>query len=283
MKKLIFSICVLMSVNAFAQNVGVNKTNPAQPLDVNGNVNVDGNLLVNGTAGTPGQVLTTNSSGATSWATGNEFRKIASFTNSGSFTVPAGVTRIYIEALGAGGGGGYYGGGAGGTYIEGVQDVTPGATITITLGVGGAPAPDNIAPAGSGTSTTVTGSGLSMTARGGFGATSNTAGNSAVMLLTNSSYLQHVGGTGNPNTTTYTQKNSTTFVVVTKFGSGGGVWPDYSNRNEGLEVTFTEGSSPLYVGYNGSAIGGSAPGLGGGGGDIGFGQRGGNGMAIIRY
>lgn len=65
MKSILTIALLLFFAIVSAQNVGVNKTNPAQPLEVAGNVNVDGNLLVNGTAGKAGEVLTTNAAGAT--------------------------------------------------------------------------------------------------------------------------------------------------------------------------------------------------------------------------
>jgi len=64
------------------------------------------------------------------------------FTSSGTFTVPAGVYRIYAEAWGGGGGGGKINtylppGGGGGGYSAGWINVTPGQTITATVGSGG--------------------------------------------------------------------------------------------------------------------------------------------------
>lgn len=63
------------------------------------------------------------------------------FTSTGTFTVPAGVYRIYAEAWGGGGSGsvGNTGcGGAAGGYSAGWINVTPGQTITATIGAGGA-------------------------------------------------------------------------------------------------------------------------------------------------
>lgn len=71
-------------------------------------------------------------------------------TASGTFTVPAACTSIYVQAWGAAGGGsGFMGfaesvGGAGG-FIDGTLSVTPGDTITVWLGQGG-----DIAQEGSG-------------------------------------------------------------------------------------------------------------------------------------
>jgi len=62
-----------------------------------------------------------------------------------TFTVPPGVTTVYVTMCGGGGGGGggsinYSGGhgGGAGTYFKKPVTVTPGATYTITVGAGGA-------------------------------------------------------------------------------------------------------------------------------------------------
>jgi hypothetical protein len=69
-----------------------------------------------------------------------------SFTSSGTFTVPAGVTTVQVEAWGGGGAGGGTnssanrggGGGAGGSFTRNTSvAVTPGASITVTVGAGG--------------------------------------------------------------------------------------------------------------------------------------------------
>ncbi|MEO8590336.1 MAG: hypothetical protein ABI432_13260, partial [Flavobacteriales bacterium] len=63
----------------------------------------------------------------------------ATFTTSGTFIVPAGVTSITVELVGAGGSGGGNGGGGGGGggYAKGTITVTPGASIPIVVGAGG--------------------------------------------------------------------------------------------------------------------------------------------------
>src|SRR3954469_22605891 len=67
------------------------------------------------------------------------------FTTSGTYTVPAGVTSITVEVWGGGGAGGGYqtfkntfaGGGSGGGYVRTVMSVTAGQTYTVTVGAGG--------------------------------------------------------------------------------------------------------------------------------------------------
>ena len=68
------------------------------------------------------------------------------FTSSDTFTVPAGVTTVYVTGSGggggggSGGGGGNSGGGGGGAEATTTQPVTvtPGSAITVTIGAGGA-------------------------------------------------------------------------------------------------------------------------------------------------
>jgi len=64
------------------------------------------------------------------------------FTSSGTFTVPSGITTVYITMVagGAGGGGGTTSGGGGGAgewIINEPLTVTPSAELTVTIGAGG--------------------------------------------------------------------------------------------------------------------------------------------------
>ena len=67
------------------------------------------------------------------------------FTSSGNWTVPAGVTSVTVEAWGGGGAGGGQnqnsdggGGGGGGAYVRSTSiAVTPGDTIAVSVGAGG--------------------------------------------------------------------------------------------------------------------------------------------------
>jgi hypothetical protein len=61
------------------------------------------------------------------------------YTGSGTFVVPDGVTSIHVELIGAGGNG-YLnggGGGGGGAYAAGTFTVVPGTSYSITVGEGG--------------------------------------------------------------------------------------------------------------------------------------------------
>ncbi len=102
-----------------------------------------------GMAGAPGATGQTGPQGAQGPAGPGGVQGLKEITTNGTFTVPAGVTRLLVEAWGAGGGGGGDGGmatiaggggGAGGNggYARGVVEVTPGATLEIVVGEGGA-------------------------------------------------------------------------------------------------------------------------------------------------
>jgi hypothetical protein len=64
-----------------------------------------------------------------------------SFTSSGTFSVPSGVTAVDVLVVAGGGGGGFDqggGGGAGGLIFRPGFTVTPGGTVSVTVGDGGA-------------------------------------------------------------------------------------------------------------------------------------------------
>lgn len=93
------------------------------------------------------------------------------FLSSGNFTVPAGVTTVWVTMCGGGGSGaargsdGAGGGGAGGYTIKRAVNVTPGATITVTIGAGGA----GVIPGNSGNNGNATSFGSESVAGGGRG------------------------------------------------------------------------------------------------------------------
>lgn len=275
----LFFVCCLSYV--YGQNVGINKANPAQPLDVNGNVNVDGKILFNGVQGAAGQVLSTSATGATVWAGRSDFNYVKGFTQNGSFTVPAGVTRIMVEAWGAGGGGSSGGGGGAGMYLQSIQTVTPGQVLTVTTGTGGANASTYPGSASDGTVTTVTGTApfINLTAAGGKGAFSTTPGYTTRYGVSDGIYIQFIGQCGDANTFSYTQKNSTSYAIIRKYGDGGAAGPDYSRRSQGQTISYNENTgatlesnTPTFAPY---------PGGGGGGGSLGV--DGANGMVNIWY
>ena len=91
--------------------------------------------------GTSGNVLTSN---GTAWVSSraSPIPTTQVFPSNGTFTIPAGVTKVRVTVVGGGGGGGnpgttYSGGGGGGTAIKTITGLTPGGTVTVTVGTGG--------------------------------------------------------------------------------------------------------------------------------------------------
>jgi hypothetical protein len=74
------------------------------------------------------------------------FSNLNIYDESGTFVVPANITKIYVRAWGGGGGGGAGqnggagGGGGAGGYAEKIIAVTPAAEMTVTIGAAGAAA-----------------------------------------------------------------------------------------------------------------------------------------------
>jgi hypothetical protein len=130
--------------------------------------------------GNAGKFLTTDGAGSVTWANpGDPVSGTATFTSSGTWTAPAGVTTVTVSMAGGGGGGGGQdtgggggGGGGGGQRYSTSSTVVPGTTYTVTVGTGGA---WNVSGgAGGGTSTfngiNATGGAGGISAGGGEGA-----------------------------------------------------------------------------------------------------------------
>jgi hypothetical protein len=103
---------------------------------------------------------------------------ITQFNATGTYTAPAGCTRVLVQLVGGGGGAsGYCESGGGGGYAEGMFPLSAGTSVTVTVGSGGAATTyNNVGGTGG---TTSFGSYISATGGGG--------GNS---------YLNHAGGHG---------------------------------------------------------------------------------------
>lgn len=114
-------------------------------------------LAGNGTAqvneiapGTSGNVLTSNGSAWQSSALpAGGFSNMQVFTASGTFTIPAGITKVKVTVVGGGGNGanaqgsynvsiGSFGGGGGGASIKVVTGLISGNTVSVTVGGAGA-------------------------------------------------------------------------------------------------------------------------------------------------
>jgi hypothetical protein len=279
---------------ASSQNIGIGTPTPVEKLDVNGNINVNGTIKVNGVDGSAGQVLMKNNAGTLVWGNPEEFKNFVSFVSgSGNWTIPAGVTKVYIEAWGGGGGGSWYAGGGGGGYVCGIITVTPGASVSYAVGAEGTGGGAN---GGNGVSSSVTytPSSAAYTANGGFGATLNTGivfpGSGGPFAATGTISFAGVNGmSGHPSIVNIVQSSATAFFETCTGGHGG----------DGANFGGKGGRGGYYV-FNNSTLGtsrassgsnGSRPGGGGGAGYIGTittagffgGSSGGSGMVVIRY
>ncbi|MEK8180954.1 LamG-like jellyroll fold domain-containing protein [Flavobacterium buctense] len=169
------------------------------------------------------------------------------YTNSGTFTAPAGVSTIQVEAYGGGGGGGFggtsnrdgAGGGGGGGYSRNISvPVIAGTTYTITIGASGTGAISSASPNGvSGGNTTAVFGATTITANGGIGGFGYSNGGAGGIGGTGSTFNGGSGGAG-----------------LNGIGSGGGGGGGGTTNNGGI------GSVP-----NGGAAGGGNAGAGGNG------------------
>lgn len=191
--------------------------------------------------------------GATGASGGGAAPKSTSLLTSGTgatYNVPAGITAIIVEVVGAGGGGGgaargssmigVGSGGGGGSYSRKVYTVTPAQAFVYTIGTGG---PGGTAGNNNGTAggdSTFDNSGSIVTAQGGTGGTGMAAGNT--VTLNNGGIGQGASG-GNLNTRAGTRApacirlNATLYVGNpggnSIYGAGGG-FPGDATGNVGL-------------------------------------------------
>lgn len=215
-----------------------------------------------------------NSANYTSYITGSSL-KSQTFTGSGTFTVPAGITSVWVTMVGGGGSGGSNaqssgaGGGGGGAYcLKRAVSVTPGAGVAVTIGGGGGGVNNsdgNDGGASSFGSVSVSGGigglGQSTFSMGGAG-----GGNGGVGIGTNNASGRQPypatgpgGRGGKSDTTTY--------------------WGSFSGGGGGLFGDGTNGSN------NNSASAGANTGAGSGGASNGAWSsgNGGSGMVIVEW
>lgn len=196
---------------------------------------------------------------------------IETFTKDGTFTVPEGVTKIKITAVGAGGGGGraitpVAGGGGGGACIVAVYTVTPGETISVTVGMSGKGASTISNPTGETGGATVVGS--LVTAPGGTGGSSG-------------GIAGEKGGTGGGDGATVDASGGEEKGGDGAFGSGGASYLGYTSNKSNLGGgggSYGDGGTPNADGSGGDGLYG-----GGGSGGEAVGGDGGDGLVIIEW
>ena len=206
-------------------------------------------------------------------------------TGAGSWTIPADVTKIVVEAWGGGGGGSQYGGGGGGGYIKSHFTVKPGTTISVNVGAGGQ---GGTTRANTGIATTVTipdatAATYTLYANGGLGAymvgnNINSAYGGGYSINPGYYYYMGMSGqSGTPNIYGYTQTAAGAFFEIINSGKGG----DGGNSLN----TGGPGGFKIQNGLQAQPAQGIEKGGGGGGGiaNVFNGAYGGRGKVIIWY
>ena len=251
------------------------------------------------------QAVVLDSSNYTSYVSGGTL-KSQTFTSSGSFTVPSGVTGVMVTMQGGGGGGssscpsfnaiGCPGGASGYYIVSQVFSVTPGQVISITIGGGGSGAfsayyQGNVAAGSSG----------GATAFGGYSIAGGGGGNSG-----GGGTLAYLGGRGGRSAlatnspwggSSLATVNSPFASTSTGFGDGANVQAYGGPFNDSGGYRMSGGAGGLYgaggtgafaddYGYATGGSGGANSGAGGGGainrgGDTGVYAQGGNGGSGI--
>lgn len=233
-----------------------------------------------------------------------QFQNERAFTAPGTFTwtVPAGVTRVFAEVWGGGAGAPYYNhrdvtqfgsgastafvtrGGAAGGYARGIMPVTPGSALTLVVGSGGMGMDRSDiyrgVPEMGGTDSSIrrnaNGAGLWASAATYFNAVGSGSGTDLSFGAAGSSPTE--------GTVSYGSRSATEYMMLIKFGNGGTAYGVQSGiagiGSQGavlnsVTVSFTLGDG-AYV-QNGSFPGG------GGGGGYNIGGAGGNGMIMLRW
>ena len=207
------------------------------------------------------------------------------FTTSGTWTVPAGVSAVTVFAVGGGGGGGAGtssygsagGGGGGGAIVSQRLTVAAGEAVTVTIGAGGSGAAAGSAAQGaSGGATSVVSGEGSVTAAGGGGGGGGPRG-----LVAASNGLNGASGGGGGGTA----KGGVYNGAGGGGGGAGGAGQTASTGGGGTGGTGSSGGQGGNGWYgNGAAAAGGNGGAGvngraGGGGGGGYGAAGGTGTA----
>ncbi len=208
-----------------------------------------------------------NSANYTSYITGSSL-KSQTFTGSGTFTVPAGITSVWVTMVGGGSGGAASpfgngaGGGAAGAYmIKRAVSVTPGAGVAVTIGGGGSGSPDGVQGSGSAGGATSFGS---VTCSGAY-----QGGGIGQQINPQAGTGGATGGARQSNWYGFSLGGLAGYTVISGVGYGGGAGGLYGNGGVGGD------------GYFATSAAANSGGGGGGGGAQG--GNGGSGMVIVEW
>lgn len=191
------------------------------------------------------------------------------FTASGTFTVPAGISVIFLTECGGGGAGGGFnsannfgGGGGGGAACVKDYPIAVSGTVTVTIGAGGT---GGVGTGGNGGTTS-------------FGSIVALGGNGGQVGQVSAGGAGGAGGSAiaSPANAVATGAGAAIYIPTFAGGNGGGG----SGTNF---VAAGGGGTILAAGANAEVAGTANAGNGGGGSAIGSGLLGGSGVVIIQY
>lgn len=185
------------------------------------------------------------------------FASAQTFTSSGTWTKPSGITKINITIIGGGAGGAgasnQYGagsGGAGGAVIKYAHDVSSISTATITIGSGGS---------------------------GGYNGVVGTDGGNSTYVDTS---LTLTAGGGDSDATTHGSASGGDINLVGEAGDSAHIY-GYNLGSKGGSTILGGGGEMAYYSYTGRDAVGYGSGGGGGGREPGTGGSGASGICII--
>lgn len=291
-----FLFLLMFCVCGYTQNVGIGTNSPAEKLDVNGNLNISGQLKLNNNAGTAGQVLMKDASNNPVWGDISAYKNIMVFgctqtiggsgagNCSANWTVPAGVNTIIVECWGGGGSGGNVSGGGGGGYVTAKYSVASGDIASLQMGAGGTGGLPGSGNAGGTTFFSL--NGAAIFAEGGGGATVSLSSSYSITLPAgggylvsgiNNNYIGYSGSAGQPSRQLSTQVNATSFADIRYYGDGGdaALIPGSGSKG-GFYQSYSGLSQVVY------SVASKIPGSGGAA-DFGSGSDGTGGRIIIHY
>ncbi len=208
------------------------------------------------------------------------FASVDTFTASGTWVAPTGITSVTAEVWGAGGGGGRQnlasdggGGGGGGAYSLQTVTVVPGNSYTVTVGAGGGGGATAGSCGGTGGDSSFVNT-TTVLAKGGVGGCNSTgtppAGGLGGAAASGVGSTKFDGGQGEIG------RNNATGQGGYGGSSAGTAVAGYSGPQTWSTVTYPTASTPAGGGHGGdggaSGVAGSAPASGNGGGGGGSGE-----------
>jgi hypothetical protein len=212
---------------------------------------------------------------------------VSGWSNSYTFTVPSGITKIWVEGWGGGDSGGYLSGsvlvntvkgGDAGSYLSAIVPVTPNEVLTIYVGTGGS---GNSILGGTtqiqrGNSPSVSFFEVGSSPFTYYLPTDPATGSNGLLA-----FVQ--GEIGHQPVESYSQTSATNFIRTISGGEGGTAYPAQKGGS-GVTVTFNLALGTVYSSFGSTASSGASPGGGGGvGNGNGASGSGGPGMVILHW